>query len=319
MGGGVGGGRLEQRCGQRGSLQAQATGWPPFTAGLRRGTPSGGMKRTHHSSLLTESKSKESSAWTPPHTHTHLPHLHPTHPPTHPPTQTHMHPPTHPPTQTHTPQAWTSAAWRPGATPAFSAWGWPLGRRPTSLTPRQARGGKGAGVPGGGPCPAPPSCTPARLSLLLVPPPPTHTHPTHTHTHTAAAAAAISLAGPSPPPRPQGQNWGFPSYDWEAMARDGYAWWRRRLTHMAQCVSAGGGVQGGLGLGQDKFIRRLPPPPTPPALPASPRAEHPSPPAQSNSHTCHPPPITTDAGTSRRCGWTTSWDSSESGMFFGGG
>lgn len=26
-----------------------------------------------------------------------------------------------------------------------------------------------------------------------------------------------------------GQNWGFPLYDWEAMARDDYAWWRRRL------------------------------------------------------------------------------------------
>lgn len=31
----------------------------------------------------------------------------------------------------------------------------------------------------------------------------------------------------------QGQNWGFPTYDWEAMARDGYAWWRRRFAKMA--------------------------------------------------------------------------------------
>lgn len=37
---------------------------------------------------------------------------------------------------------------------------------------------------------------------------------------------------------PNGQNWGFPTYDWEAMAADGYAWWRRRLTHMAQYFSA---------------------------------------------------------------------------------
>lgn len=26
-----------------------------------------------------------------------------------------------------------------------------------------------------------------------------------------------------------GQNWGFPLYRWEAMARDNYAWWRRRI------------------------------------------------------------------------------------------
>ncbi|MEO6846274.1 MAG: 4-alpha-glucanotransferase [Chthoniobacterales bacterium] len=29
-----------------------------------------------------------------------------------------------------------------------------------------------------------------------------------------------------------GQNWGFPLYKWEAMARDDYAWWRRRLRAM---------------------------------------------------------------------------------------
>ncbi len=29
-----------------------------------------------------------------------------------------------------------------------------------------------------------------------------------------------------------GQNWGFPTYNWERMAQDGYAWWRRRLAKM---------------------------------------------------------------------------------------
>lgn len=29
-----------------------------------------------------------------------------------------------------------------------------------------------------------------------------------------------------------GQNWGFPTYNWEQMAKDGYAWWRRRLAKM---------------------------------------------------------------------------------------
>lgn len=34
-----------------------------------------------------------------------------------------------------------------------------------------------------------------------------------------------------------GQNWGFPTYNWEEMAKDGYEWWRRRLTTMSQCVT----------------------------------------------------------------------------------
>jgi len=35
-----------------------------------------------------------------------------------------------------------------------------------------------------------------------------------------------------------GQNWGFPTYDWEEMARDGYAWWRERLRVMGHCFDA---------------------------------------------------------------------------------
>lgn len=30
-----------------------------------------------------------------------------------------------------------------------------------------------------------------------------------------------------------GQNWGFPTYNWEKMAEDGFAWWSKRLKHMA--------------------------------------------------------------------------------------
>ena len=26
---------------------------------------------------------------------------------------------------------------------------------------------------------------------------------------------------------PNGQNWGFPTYNWEEMAKDNYEWWRR--------------------------------------------------------------------------------------------
>ncbi len=36
----------------------------------------------------------------------------------------------------------------------------------------------------------------------------------------------------------EGQNWGFPTYNWPAMAHDGYAWWRRRLQVMARYFDA---------------------------------------------------------------------------------
>lgn len=35
-----------------------------------------------------------------------------------------------------------------------------------------------------------------------------------------------------------GQNWLFPTYDWKAMAADGYGWWRARLGHMANYFHA---------------------------------------------------------------------------------
>ena len=33
---------------------------------------------------------------------------------------------------------------------------------------------------------------------------------------------------------PGGQNWGFPTYNWEEMAIDDYRWWKCRLQHMSQ-------------------------------------------------------------------------------------
>ncbi len=36
----------------------------------------------------------------------------------------------------------------------------------------------------------------------------------------------------------EGQNWGFPTYNWERMAEDGYAWWKERLTKMSQFFDA---------------------------------------------------------------------------------
>ena len=36
----------------------------------------------------------------------------------------------------------------------------------------------------------------------------------------------------------EGQNWGFPTYNWENMAEDGYAWWKARLRKMAEYFDA---------------------------------------------------------------------------------
>ena len=35
-----------------------------------------------------------------------------------------------------------------------------------------------------------------------------------------------------------GQNWGFPTYNWERMAEDDYEWWKRRFRHMAHYFDA---------------------------------------------------------------------------------
>jgi 4-alpha-glucanotransferase len=36
----------------------------------------------------------------------------------------------------------------------------------------------------------------------------------------------------------EGQNWGFPTYNWDEMSKDDYSWWRLRLTHMSQYFHA---------------------------------------------------------------------------------
>lgn len=35
-----------------------------------------------------------------------------------------------------------------------------------------------------------------------------------------------------------GQNWGFPTYNWDKMAEDGYAWWRARMGKMSEYFDA---------------------------------------------------------------------------------
>ena len=36
----------------------------------------------------------------------------------------------------------------------------------------------------------------------------------------------------------EGQNWGFPTYNWEVMAKDGYRWWQLRLQHLCKYFDA---------------------------------------------------------------------------------
>src|SRR5260221_10134712 len=36
----------------------------------------------------------------------------------------------------------------------------------------------------------------------------------------------------------KGQNWGFPTYNWEEMQKDGYSWWKRRFSHMRNYFDA---------------------------------------------------------------------------------
>ena len=36
----------------------------------------------------------------------------------------------------------------------------------------------------------------------------------------------------------KGQNWSFPTYNWDAMKADNYSWWRQRLTHMSNYFDA---------------------------------------------------------------------------------
>lgn len=47
-----------------------------------------------------------------------------------------------------------------------------------------------------------------------------------------------SAGAPPDPFARLGQNWGFPTYNWQAMSRDGFAWWRARFSKMADYFDA---------------------------------------------------------------------------------
>ncbi len=48
----------------------------------------------------------------------------------------------------------------------------------------------------------------------------------------------VSAGAPPDAFSADGQNWGFPTYNWEQMAADGYEWWRRRLQYMSNFFDA---------------------------------------------------------------------------------
>jgi len=50
----------------------------------------------------------------------------------------------------------------------------------------------------------------------------------------------LSLRAGAPPDgmNPEGQNWGFPVYRWDNLAKDGYRWWKDRLGHAARFYQA---------------------------------------------------------------------------------
>ena len=56
-------------------------------------------------------------------------------------------------------------------------------------------------------------------------------HPELFHLDSQAGAPPDAFAA-------DGQNWGFPTYNWEEMAKDGYAWWKARMSKMSQYFDA---------------------------------------------------------------------------------
>ncbi len=56
-------------------------------------------------------------------------------------------------------------------------------------------------------------------------------HPNLFHMDSQAGAPPDAFAE-------DGQNWGFPTYNWEEMAKDGYAWWKARMGKMAEYFDA---------------------------------------------------------------------------------
>ena len=109
-------------------------------------------------------------------------------------------------------QAWTSAAWTPGCTPTSSTCSTARARHLPHAVERSTDA-----------C----LCAAAGVDKRSVD---TWMHPNIFHMQ-------YSTGAPPDYFDPNGQNWGFPTYNWEEMAKDNYEWWRRRLTTLSQCAS----------------------------------------------------------------------------------
>ncbi len=48
----------------------------------------------------------------------------------------------------------------------------------------------------------------------------------------------IRAGSPPDTSNPLGQNWGFPVYNWDNLKKDGYSWWKQRLTHASAYYQA---------------------------------------------------------------------------------
>ena len=63
-------------------------------------------------------------------------------------------------------------------------------------------------------------------------------HSAEVLSHPALFNMDMSTGAPPDAFAEDGQIWGFPTYNWDEMARDGYRWWKQRMQHMAQYFSA---------------------------------------------------------------------------------
>ncbi|MBV7532271.1 4-alpha-glucanotransferase [Chitinophaga sp. sic0106] len=63
-------------------------------------------------------------------------------------------------------------------------------------------------------------------------------HSVETWMHPALFHMDMQAGAPPDSFTAAGQNWGFPTYNWNRMAADGYEWWRQRLQHMSAYFDA---------------------------------------------------------------------------------
>ena len=63
-------------------------------------------------------------------------------------------------------------------------------------------------------------------------------HGADTWQHPELFRLEMQAGAPPDPFSDKGQNWGFPTYNWDAMRDTGYAWWSERFAHMSRYFDA---------------------------------------------------------------------------------